>query len=183
MGWLYWTIVLLSLLGALCGWLFAQSADGMAWGIVIGISVALWVSLSKIARLIYPDSFYTYADDAETIVEKETAILSLTIILDGSQTVKQIRGLMPDEWQRLGAGVVSHGYRYTVRDLWDIFGSNKEGDRIYGRITQQLISANVLEQAGKGVGVTELGERFFCQLEKGDYKILSTIPSSASESV
>lgn len=179
MGWLYGTVLLLSLIGAMAGYLFRQSLGSVGAGLVAGALLGLRVSLKDISRFMFPDSFTVYESEAE-VIEKETVVLSLTI--EGVST--SIRGLSKEEWHTLARGVVERGYRYTVRDLQDIFGNQATGSAVYGRVTQQLIDCGVLIQ-GNGVTVTEhIGRHFFEQLDKRDYKILSLLtPSPVSESV
>jgi hypothetical protein len=154
-------------------------ALGLLAGVVTGVTT--WVN--NIASILLPDSFVTYANDTASVAAVKTdsdVVISITIP-ELNQT-RMVRGLLRDEWHKLARGVVSHGYRYTTRDLQDIFGP-QEGNRIYGRVTQQLMDAGVLVPAGSnGVAVTDhIGKNFFDQLDKRDYKILNLIPSPTGE--
>ena len=177
MGWFYWTVLLVSLLGMFAGWLFRHNPYDLFWGLLCGFIVSLIVAFKGLVQYVYPDLFFTFQSDTKGITQtKETVILSLTIPEMGK---KQIRGLALDEWQTLAHGVIERGYRYTVRDLQDIFGNQATGNSIYGRATQQLVDAGVLVQAGaNGVAVTDhVGRHFFSQLDKRDYKVLNLFPT------
>ena len=97
--------------------------------------------------------------------------MSLTI----QDVSHQIHGLSRDEWCDLADRVIDREFEFTTR--------SGLGD-YYERTRGKLLRVGVLMENSKGgVDVTEIGERFFIQLQKGDYKILDLLPSSARENV
>lgn len=175
-------VLLLAFLSAIAGGLYTQDWKGFAVGLLSGGLFGLWVWVNHVASILFPESFISYASEtpAPPVIRDQT-VMSVSIPELGA---RQIRGLTQDEWRRLGSGVVERGYRYTTRDLQDIFGA-AEGNRIYGRITQQLVDAGILVPSGSnGVAVTEhVGRHFFERIHKQDYKVIDLIPHPAPESV
>lgn len=177
-------VVVVSLLFGIAGGLYWQSWRGFSIGLVFGIMFSAVTWIRNIAAILFPDSFVTYASDvtspAREKQETNSTIIALAIPDIGT---RQLRGLTQDEWRHLAHGVIERGYRYTTRDLQDIFGP-QEGNRIYGRVTQQLLDAGVLVPSGSnGVAITEhVGKHFFDQLDKQDYKVIELIPRPTPES-
>ena len=180
LGSYYKTTLLISSLGTTGGWLYRHDTVGMFWGLVCGFVLSLIVWFKGLVKYQHPELFFEMHSESGApqviLNEKATTIISLTLP-GGSK--RQIRGLDEDEWHKLAQGVVERGYRYTVRDLQDIFNSQTEGNRIYGRITETLITATVLERTGSnGVGVTDDGRKFFDMLDRHEYKILDMFSPS-----
>lgn len=158
-----------------------RNTDGMFWGLLIGFLIALAVWFKGLVKYQHPELFFEYQSETPSVItEKVTTIISLTL---PSGSKKLIRGLDQDEWHKLAHGIIERGYRYAVRDLQDIFGSQTEGNRIYGRVTETLITATVLERSGSnGVGVTKDGRKFFEMLDRHEYEILDMFSPSPDAS-
>ena len=173
MGWYYWTTFLVSVLGMFAGWIYKRNPDHIFWGLVGGFVASQVIAFKGLARLVYSDLFFSFASDEPVIQERETVVLSLTIPEIGTF---QLHGLTRDEWHRLGRGVVDREFAYTSRVLQDIFDSQTEGNRIYGLITKRLEKCGVLI-SGNGYTVSDhIGQHFFTQLMKQDYKVLDLLP-------
>jgi len=168
MGFYFVTVVLFALMGAGSFWFIYSRPWFAAIGFVLGAWVGSETAYNKLARLKFPDVFYEYSSEVKTI-EKETCILALTI----EDVTKNIRGLSVDEWKNLAAKVIDIEYQFTSR--------SGLGD-LYDRTKGKLLNAGVLSENSKGgFDVTDNGMRFFTQLQKGDYKILETLPSLQHE--
>jgi hypothetical protein len=173
MSWFYGTVILLSFLGAIVGWL-RGGREGMSLGIVAGVFLALWVAIAKISKLIYPVE-YVYESEAPSF-ERTTSSGSVTVVVNIPKLPQRsIHGLSLDEWRILSKEVSRTG-NFTQPILEEAFGSQKEGRRIHGLVAGPLAECGALVKYGNGYNVTDhVGRHLFSQLAKGDYEVMKLV--------
>ena len=165
LGWLFWLIILLSLLFGIAGYLFWPTTWAVAIGVVFGIGTALWVGLEKIARILAPESFYEYSYDTDTVTESIDTSRYLDIQCWTSPTDSHwIRlGVTDDEWRTMAVSV--HNSQKFSMDTID--------RKIYSKVKERFLQIGLIVREGSGYALTRDGCNFF--------KFLATSPFPYSE--
>ena len=176
-GWLLSFVFLLSFLGSVSGWLYWRSTQGIAFGIMGGILLALWVGINKLTRFIYPDSFVEYAEDEKQIVQKVTLVINIEGI-----GRKLIHGLDMEEIQSIGQCVThNNAYKFSVQHFKDYFKTTDiDGYSLYSKSVRWMKDVGALApNAQGGVDVTEIGERVFNAMRDKDWQVIEDLPYPA----
>ena len=145
-GWLLSFILLMSLLGSVYGYQYFGNTKGMAGGGIVGIIAALWVGISKLARLMHPDSYteYAYEEPATKTVEH------VTLVIVVNDTRKLVHGFTRDELRLIG-DCVTDGYIFNVQHFKDYFkGTEFDGYSLYNKSVRWMQDCKALAPNSKG---------------------------------
>ena len=149
------TIFLFTIIGGVIGILFKYPDNitiGAAWGSIAGIVVGTWLALDKVARLLFPDSFYNYSYDAPEVESTATSRYLDVQCWTDKTTSNWIRlGVTDEQWYKAAASV--HNSKKYSTDTVD--------RQVYAKITARLEEIGLIVSEGKGKALTRSGEKFF----------------------
>ena len=176
-GWLFWLILLLSILMSIAGGMYWGSTAGAAIGIVGGVGLALFVGIVWIMPVFNADSYVTYESTApvqQVVTERVTLVIKVAGLPD-----KMIHGLSRDELRLIGECVTDNNlYVFSVQHFKDYFkNSGTDGYSLYNKSVRWMQDCGALIPNSKGgYDVSDpIGKGVFVSMRDEAWEVLEEI--------
>ena len=169
-AWLFWLIILLSIIGLSAGALIAFGLYWQAGGVVVGTWVA-WGAVTYLVPVFHNYAYDMPAETVQQVVERVTLVIKVP-----GQPDKYIHGLSRQEIQNVGECVTyNDAYDYSVTHFKDYFkNSDVDGYALYGKAIRWMKDVGALVPNSKGgVDVTDpIGKYVFDAMRDEHWEII-----------